>query len=202
MTTFLLIRHGAHLLGGDTIAGRMPGVHLSPLGREQAQRLADRVGDLPIRAVYSSPIDRCRETAAPLADRLGVPVAVSEALSEIDVGEWTGRKLDDLRPLPEWRRWNEFRSGTRAPGGESMLEVQARIVGEMQRLSALHGEQGCVALFSHGDVIKAAAGYYLGVPLDLVRRIEISLVSVSVIRVDEFGPWVLGINNTGEVLIG
>jgi probable phosphoglycerate mutase len=200
MTAFLLIRHGAHLLGGGTIAGRMPGVHLSPLGRDQADRMAGRVARMPVRSIYCSPIDRARETAQPLADRLNLPVQVSEALSEIDFGEWAGRTLDELRPLPLWRRWNEFRSGTRAPGGESMLEVQSRVVAEVLRLSDRNGDD-CVALVSHGDVIKAALAYFMGVPLDLFCRIEISLASVSAVHVGEYGPWVLGVNNTGDDLL-
>jgi probable phosphomutase (TIGR03848 family) len=201
MATFLLIRHGAHLLGGETIAGRMEGVHLSPLGKSQAAGLIGRVGGLPIRAVYTSPVARCRETAAPLAAHLGLAPQAAEGLSEIDFGEWTGRTLADLRPLPEWKRWNAFRSGARAPGGESMVEVQSRIVLEMERLAAAH-EGECIALFSHGDVIKAAVAHWLGVPLDLFVRIEISLASVSVVRLAEFGPWILGVNNAGDVVLG
>ena len=201
MTTFLLIRHGAHLLGGETIAGRMPGVRLSPLGEAQAAGLVGRVGGAPIRAVYSSPVERCVQTARPLAAHLGVDVAVAEGLTEIDFGAWTGRTLEELRPLAGWKRWNAFRSGARPPGGESMAEVQGRVVREMERLSGEHPDE-CVALFSHGDVIRAAVAYFLGAPLDLFQRIEISLASVSVVRIGEFGPSVLGVNCAGEVVMG
>lgn len=200
MTTFLLIRHGAHLLGGETIVGRAPGVHLAPEGHAQAAGLVGRVGGLPIRGVYSSPMERCRETATPLAAHLGLAVQIAPGLNEIDFGEWTGRTLAELRPLEAWRRWNAFRSGARVPGGEAMLEVQARIVAEMEGLRERHGE-GCVALFSHGDVIKAAAAWALGVPLDLFHRLEIGLASVTVIRLAEGGPTVLGVNHTGGVAI-
>jgi probable phosphomutase (TIGR03848 family) len=201
MATFLLIRHGAHLLGGETIAGRMEGVHLSPLGHSQAAGLISRVGSVPIRAVYTSPVTRCRETAAPLAAHLGLAAQVADGLSEIDFGEWTGRTIAELRPLPQWKRWNAFRSGARAPGGESMVQVQSRIVREMELLAESHAGE-CIALISHGDVIKAAVAHWLGVPLDLFQRIEISLASLSVIRLAEFGPWVLGVNSTGEVVLG
>jgi probable phosphoglycerate mutase len=197
MTTFLLIRHGAHLLGGDLIAGRTPEVRLSPLGHDQARRMAERVAKLPVQAIYSSPADRTRETASYLAERLALPVQLLENLYEIDFGDWTGRSLDELRQSERFRLWNSFRSGTWIPGGEVMIETQARIVTEMLRLRERHGD-GCVALVSHGDVIKAAVAYFLGVPLDLFTRLEIGLASVSVIAIGDQGPWVLGVNTTGE----
>ena len=197
MTTFLLIRHGAHLLGGDLIAGRTPEVRLSPLGHDQARRMAERVAKLPVQAIYSSPADRTLETASYLAERLALPVQVLDGLYEIDFGDWTGRSLDELRQSERFRLWNSFRSGTRVPGGEVMIETQARIVTEMLRLRERHGK-GCVALVSHGDVIKAAVAYFLGVPLDLFTRLEIGLASVSVIAIGDQGPWVLGVNTTGE----
>jgi len=199
MTTFLLIRHGAHLLGGDTIAGRMPNVHLSDLGREQAGGMAERVARLPVAALYSSPADRTRETAGFLSERLGLPVQTLETLHEIDLGDWTGRKLEDLRRQETFGRWNTFRSGTRVPNGETMAEAQSRIVGEMLRLRDRHPND-CIALVSHGDVIKAALAYFLGVPLDLFTRIEIGLASVSVVGIFDHGPWVLCVNNTGSEL--
>lgn len=199
MTTFLLIRHGAHLLGGDLIAGRTPGVHLSPLGREQARRMAERVARLPVAAIYASPADRTRETADLLAQTLNLPVQVLESLDELDFGEWTGRSVAELRSAEGFARWNGFRSGTRMPGGETMLEIQARVVGEMLRLREQHGES-CIALVSHGDVIRAALAWALGMPLDLLTRIEIGLASVSVVAVADYGPWVLGVNHSGENL--
>lgn len=197
-TTFLLIRHAAHLLGGGTIAGRSADVHLSPLGHAQARAMAERVAKLPVRAIYCSPVDRARETAAPLAERLRLPVQIADALCELDFGDWTRKMLDELRPQPKWQQWNAFRSGARMPGGESMLEVQSRIVGEMLRLRDRHPDQ-CVALVSHGDVIKSAIAYWLGVPLDLFMRIEIGLASISVVAIGDYGPWVLCVNNTGEI---
>lgn len=199
MTTFLLIRHGAHLLGGDTIAGRTQDVHLSELGRNQAAEMAERVARLPVAALYSSPADRTRETAEFLSERLGLPVQFLETLHEIDLGDWTGRKLEDLRRLETFARWNSFRSGTRVPNGEAMVETQARIVGEMLRLREKHPDE-CIALVSHGDVIKAALAYFLGVPLDLFMRIEIGLASVSIVAIFDHGPWVLCVNNTGSEL--
>lgn len=198
-TTFLLIRHGAHTLGHGVIAGRAA-VPLSGLGREQAAGLVDQVGDLSIQAIYCSPVPRAEETAAPLAAHLGLPIRTSDALSEIHYGEWTEQNLDDLRPQERWRQWNAFRSGCGVPGGERMLEIQARVVTEMMRLKEEHpGEM--VALFSHGDIIKSAIAYWLGVPLDLFLRIEISLASVSVVEIGDYGPHVLCVNNTGDIAL-
>jgi probable phosphomutase (TIGR03848 family) len=199
MTTFLLLRHGAHLLGGDLIAGRTPGVHLSPLGHEQAERMAARVARLPVAAIYCSPAERTRETAEHLGRRLNLPVQIREALNELDFGEWTGRSVAELRSEERFGRWNTFRSGTRMPGGETMLEIQTRVVAELLSLRERHGD-GCVALVSHGDVIKAALAWALGVPLDLFMRIEIGLASVSMVAVADYGPWVLCVNHGGEEL--
>src|SRR4051794_6301363 len=122
-TTFLLIRHGAHRLGGETLAGRMEGVAMSELGREQVRRAGSRVKKLGLAAIYSSPIERCQETAGILSEECGVGVEVREGLAELDFGKWTGEKLAALREDEHWRRWNGHRSGTRMPGGETMLEV-------------------------------------------------------------------------------
>jgi len=200
LCVFLLVRHGAHALGGGVVAGRSAEAPLSDAGREQARRAARRIGHLPVRAIYSSPVQRAMQTADILAEAMGLPVQLSDSLSEIDYGQWTGRKLDELRTQELWKGWCEFRSGTRVPGGELMSQVQARVVAEMLRLRDRHrGEY--VALVSHGDVIKAAVAYFLGVPLDLFQRIEISLASVSAVALGDRGPWVLCVNNTAEVVL-
>ena len=196
-TTFLLCRHGAHLLGHGKIAGRTA-VDLSPEGREQSADLVGRIEHLPIRAIYASPVLRVQETARPLAERLGLAIETSDALAEVDFGEWTGKTLDELRPQDSWKQWNAFRSGAAIPGGERMLELQARVVGEMLRLRERHPGE-VVALYSHGDVIKAAVAYWLGVPIDLFQRMEIGLASVSVVAVGDYGPWVLCVNHMGQV---
>jgi probable phosphoglycerate mutase len=195
VTTFLLIRHALHELGGDRIAGRLPDVHLSPDGLAQAEQLAARLDGVRIDAVRASPMERTRETAAPLAARRGLRLETCDDLLEIDYGEWTGRPLDALREDERWRRWNTFRSGHRVPGGESMIEVQSRAFALLQRLSAQHPD-GHLALVSHADVIKAVVAQCLGAPLDLFQRIEISPASVSVVVVAELGPWVVCVNHT------
>ncbi len=198
MTVFFLIRHALHLFGGDKIAGRTPDVHLSPQGQEQAEQLSQRLSNIAFEAIYSSPMERTQETANAIAARQNVCVQVRSEINELDFGDWSGHKLDDLRPQEQWKQFNAFRSGTRAPNGELMLETQSRIVTLMQGLRAQH-PNGNVALVSHADVIKSAVAYYLGTPLDLMSRIEISPASVSVIAVADYGPWILGLNHTGDL---
>ena len=197
-TTFALIRHAAHGLLGRRMAGRMPGVNLDEAGQTQADALAERLSDAPISAVYSSPLERAMQTAAPLALRLNLPVQIDTAITELDYGDWTGLTFAELDALPEWKPYNVFRSGTRIPGGEMMLDAQTRTVAFMQALCRKHPNEH-VALVSHADIIKGAIAYYLGVPLDLFLRIEISPASLSVIAVDEYGPRVLRVNDTGAL---
>jgi probable phosphomutase (TIGR03848 family) len=198
MTVFFLIRHALHSLGGDKIAGRTPGVHLSPDGQTQVVQLVERLASVPLKAIYCSPLERTRETAQPIADRLGLPVQICEELNELDFGDWSGQKLEELRKLDKWQQFNSFRSGVRAPNGELMLETQARIIRAIERLRERHPDE-YVALVSHGDVIKSAVAYCLGIHLDMFQRIEISTASVSVVAISDYGPWVLCINNIGDL---
>jgi broad specificity phosphatase PhoE len=193
MTTFALIRHASHGLLGHTMVGRAPGVPLSPDGVREAERLAERLEGSGVGALYSSPLERARATAAPIAARLRLRVQIADELNEIDFGDWTNRTLTDLHDLEEWRRFNLFRSSSRIPNGEAMMDVQARMLRLIERLCSVHPDL-TVALVSHGDVIKATLAHHLGVPLDLFQRIEISPASVSLVRIARYGPEVLLIN--------
>jgi probable phosphomutase (TIGR03848 family) len=197
MVKILLVRHGAHDLLGRTVAGRMEGVPLNPGGHEQAARLAEQLASLPVQAVYSSPVQRAVETVTPIAERLRLDITFSEALSELDFGEWTGRTLAELMDEPIWQRFNSFRTGTTVPGGERFLDVQARAVGELDRIAGLHPE-GLVVVVSHGDVIRAVLTFYLGMPLDHYMRFEISPASVSVVDLNSYGVRVLTMNWTPD----
>ena len=197
-TRVLLIRHGDNDFVGRTLAGWLPDVHLNQSGRRQAERLAERLAGAPIRAIYTSPLERTCETAAPLAARLGLELRLSEALGEVHLGEWTGRGIRDLEDDPQWRRFNAARSSTRIPGGELMLEVQARMVEVFEGFRREHPES-LVAAFSHGDPIRVLLLHALGMPLDYINRLEISTAAVSVIELNEWGPVVLRINDTGEL---
>ena len=183
MATFYLIRHGNNDLIGHTLAGRLPGVHLNAAGRQQAARLAEGLAREQIQQIFSSPLERARETAAPIAERLCLPVRISEAFNEVDFGEWTGRTIAEMEHLEAWKQWNSFRSGSRIPGGETMLEVQARFVSALEKL---HGAfpNGSLGIISHADPIRAALVYWLGMPLDLLQRIEISAASVTIVTLD------------------
>lgn len=192
-TTVFLVRHAAHDRVDRILCGRMPGVSLSQAGRKQAARLADRLAREPIATIHTSPLDRARETAAPLAVRLGLPAEVVEDLLEIDLGAWSGRSFDELETDPLWAAWNKARAMTRAPGGETMLEAQWRVVRHIERLRARYPERG-VVLVSHGDVIKAALAYHLGLPLDAYGRFEISPASISTLVVGDWGAKVLSLN--------
>jgi probable phosphoglycerate mutase len=193
MSLFYLIRHGTIATIGHSIAGRAPGVHLTDEGRWQADALAERLAREPITRIYSSPLERARETAAPIAQRLGLQTAVADEIAELDFGAWTGRTMNELEQSSQWKLFNTFRSGTQMPGGEWMLQVQSRAVLFLQGLrNQFPGEQ--IAVVSHGDVIRAVLLYYLGMPLDLILRLEVSPGSISVLRLDQYGPQVLAVN--------
>lgn len=195
MTTFLLIRHASTDSIGKAIVGRNPGVHLNPQGMREAETLAEWVAKMHVAAIYSSPLERARETAAPLARRLELPVNECEDLNEMNFGVWSGLSFEELHAMPEWHRFNSLRSVTAAPGGESMLDVQARIVALMKRLAQTHPQQQ-VALFSHSDVIKAALVHFLGSPLDLFQRLEVSPASVSTLALADAAVKIIGINHS------
>jgi len=199
-TTLLLVRHGVTASTGKVLPGRAPGLHLSPAGREQAHRAAMRLSELTTvpSALYASPLERTRETAAPIAAALGLKVRIDKGLVECDFGEWTGRRLSSLRRLAQWRAVQHAPSTFRFPGGESFTEMQLRIWGALERLSAAHpGET--VVLVSHADPIKAAVTYAQGVPLDLFQRTVISTCSISAVMLTGTTPIVLSVNNTGSL---
>lgn len=195
MTTFFLIRHGSCSGLGQTLWGRTPGVCLNETGQIEAQRLAERLQETTLQAIYSSPLERALETAETIARSMELEVNKNSALDEVDFGEWTGKSFDVLSSDERWGSFNSVRSATRIPGGESFLEVQTRIVTELERISAQHNDEH-VAIVSHADVIKAALGYFTATPIDLLQRIEISPCSVSVVELDRDTLKLLTINNT------
>lgn len=199
MTIILLIRHGENdWVGSHRLAGRTPGVHLNEKGREQAVVVADRLREQPITAVYSSPLERCMETAQPLAEALGVAVQPRPGLLEADYGDWQGASLKDLAKEADWQLVQFYPSGYRFPGGETLREVQSRMVAEIEAIRDAHPKE-VVAIYCHSDVIKSAVAHYLGAPLDLFQRIVIDTASVSVIGFHQFGPRIIRINDTGEL---
>src|SRR5215217_3998575 len=194
MTTFFLIRHASCSGLGQTLWGRTTGICLNEKGRLEAQRLADRFKGITLQAVYSSPLERALETAEAIARSMRLEVEKNSALNEIDFGEWTGKAFDELSSDERWRRFNTNRSMTTIPGGESFLQVQSRVVTELERLALQH-PGAAVAIVSHADVIKAVVAYFAATPIDLLQRIEISPCSVSVVAVSKDSTKLWSINN-------
>lgn len=197
MATFYLIRHGNNDMVGEAIAGWSPGINLNAQGREQAERLAWKLLGRGITRIYSSPLERALETAAPIARALGLKVEVRETLGEVRFGEWTGERFADLEADPRWKQFNSYRAGTRAPGGEMMLESQVRMVTELETLRARHGSE-TMAVVSHGDIIRSALVYYAGMSIDLYQRLEIRPASFSVLQLEDWGPRIRKLNETAD----
>ena len=195
----LLVRHGQTPTTGKVLPGRAPGLHLADTGKSQAEAVAERIGALTkVTAVYASPLERAKETAAPIAKRLGVKTVIERGLLECDFGDWTGRELKDLYKESGWAGVQRHPSGFRFPHGESFPEMQARIVGAVAKLSERHPGETIVAV-SHADPIKAAVADAVGTPLDLFQRIVISPCSVTAIAYSLVGPTVLAVNSTGAL---
>jgi probable phosphoglycerate mutase len=195
MTRFLLIRHGSTATLGSGIAGWKPGIDLTAGGVAEVRALAHVVESRPVEALYTSPLERTCQTAAILAEVLGREPTICEALGELRFGRWTGLSFEELNSDPQWRYFNTFRSGTRIPDGELMLETQARVVAALLTLRDAH-PAGCVALVTHGDVIKAALTYLLGMPLDFYARLEIAPASLSEFELGEQHVCVHSLNRT------
>ena len=223
-TTILFVRHGATTTTGRELPGRAPGLHLSDEGRRQADGVAARIRAMahppapapaggngasangttkrsrpkgtPIAAVYASPLERTRETAAPIGAALGLDVLADEGLVELDVGEWTGMELKAAYKRPEWATIQRYPSGFTFPGGESFLAMQSRVVATVDRLRAAHPGQTIVAV-SHADPIRALVAHAMGTHLDLFQRIVVSPCSLTAIAFGDGGPLVLTVNATG-----
>lgn len=198
-TYVLLIRHGENdWVGTDRLAGRTPGVHLNEKGRQQAVEVADLLRKQPLAAIYSSPLERCLQTAQPLADALGLPVVPEPGVLEVDYGQWRGAHLKELAQLPEWQRVQHFPSTFRFPDGETLREVQSRAVAAVDRIYLQYPNQ-TVAIFSHGDVIRTMVAHYMGVPLDLFQRTIISTASISILAFHQHAPAVIAVNYRPEL---
>ncbi len=176
------------------LPGRAPGLHLAEAGQGQAEAVAARLAALKrVDAIYTSPLERTRETARPIGQARELKVQVERGLLECDFGEWTGRALKDLAKEPSWTTVQRYPSGFRFPGGESFVEMQSRMVGAINRLVDRH-RGGVVVVVSHADPIKAAVADALGTHLDLFQRIVVSPCSVTAISYGSGGPAVLTVN--------
>jgi len=201
MATVILVRHGrstANVAG--ILTGRAPGVDLDAVGRSQAERTAERLAVVPLVAVVSSPLARCRQTARAIAGRQGdaAQVQLEPGIIECDYGEWQGRPLRELAQEPLWSVVQTEPSAAVFPGGESLTAMQARSVAAIRRrdaeLEAEHGPGAVWVAVSHGDIIKSVLADALGMGLDLFQRINVNPGSVSIVRYSPTRPDVIATN--------
>lgn len=200
MTTLLLVRHGHTDAAGKRLTGRAPGVHLNELGRRQAERLVERLDGVRIDAIVSSPLERCRETAAPLAKARGRAVDVGRAWIEVGYGEWTGRSISQLRRTKLWRRVMFAPSNVRFPGGESLLEVQGRAVDATLDIADRHA-RGTVLVVSHADVIRLLVAHVAGMHADHLQRLSIDTASITAVSISDGFPRLLTLNDTADLAV-
>ena len=200
MTTLLLVRHGHTDTAGKRLTGRAPGVHLNELGRGQAERLVERLDGVRIDTIVSSPLERCRETVAPLAKARGHAVDVGRAWIEVGYGEWTGRSISQLRRTKLWRRVMFAPSNVRFPGGESLLEVQVRAVDASFDIAARHA-RGTVLVVSHADVIRLVVAHLAGMHADHLQRLSIDTASITAVSISDGFPRLLTVNETDDLAV-
>lgn len=200
MAYILLVRHGQNdWVKKNRLAGWTPGVHLNEEGQKQVEALAERLLQWPIKAIYSSPLERCMETAAALAHPHQLQIARLETIGEVRYGEWEGKKIKKLAKEKAWHTVQHYPSRFRFPGGESFLEVQQRAVEAIESLNAEHPKE-IIVIVSHADVIKLVLAYYMGTHIDLFQRIGLSPASVSVLALGENGlVRVLRVNDSGPL---
>jgi probable phosphomutase (TIGR03848 family) len=201
MTYVLLVRHGQNdWVQKRRLAGWTPGIHLNEEGREQVDRLAGRLTDLPIKAIYSSPLERCLETAEAVGSSLRLGVSQLPAVGEVRYGKWEGKKVKKVsRKKRSWYAVQHYPSRFRFPGGETLREVQDRAVAALEELCAKHKDE-MILVVSHADVIKLLLAHYLGVHIDLFQRLIISPASVSALQLSDGGlVRVLRINDDGPL---
>jgi broad specificity phosphatase PhoE len=176
--TIHLVRHAEHAFLGHGLAGRTPAIALSSAGIAQAQALARHYAGQEVRAVLTSPVQRAQETACAIASALGLVPVIEPGIEEIDFGAWSGAAFATLAPQPGWAAWNNARAIAPTPGGETMLMAQVRAVSALTQQRA---QGGMVIAVSHADVIKAVLAIVLGMPLDLLHRLEIAPASRSIL---------------------
>lgn len=198
MATLLLVRHGHTDSAGKRLTGWTAGIHLNEIGRQQAEHLVERVDGIRVDAIYSSPLERCRETAAPLAKARRLSVHVRRHLIETGYGEWTGRSIAQVRKTKLWRTVERVPSAMRFPGGESLLEVQARAVDEVNRIARDH-PKGIVVVVSHADPIRLVIAQVAGADVDHLHRLVVDTCSITAIALENAVPRLLKVNDTGDL---
>lgn len=199
MTILLLIRHASNdYLKEGRLAGWTPGVHINAAGQCEADALARRLAHLPIAAIYSSPLERAVDTAQVIAACQKLDVQMREELGEVRAGEWTGKPIKELEETETWKQIQAHPVGTRLPGGESIDEVQTRMVAAIDAIVATHPQQ-IVAVVSHADPLKAVIAHYLGLDLNQYQRLVISPASITVFFFGERGPMLFRLNDSDKL---
>jgi broad specificity phosphatase PhoE len=200
VVTVLLVRHASYSLIDRVLVGRAPHVGLSEPGWRQAHALARDLVQRPISRVQSSPQRRARETAEPIAHAFGLPIEIAPKMDELDVGLWSGASFEKLSSNAHWQAWNSKRSSTRPPGGESMRELQERVLDHLAALEREHpGEE--IVLVSHAEPIRAAVLHYRGLPLDAFAQVRIAPGSITVLRLNEQNGELTDRPNAGPQLV-
>ncbi len=195
MPLLLLIRHGENeYTKTGKLAGYLPNVHLNERGQKQAQELAEALKDVPIKAIYSSPLERAIETATPIAEARGLKVIQEIGLIETNVGKWQGRSLKALHLHKHWKVVQNSPSRAQFPEGETFYGCQARIVASIDKIIAAHKPKDIIACVFHADPIKLAVSHYLGLPLDNFQRLGCDTVSVSALYVGDMGAQLIKLN--------
>lgn len=187
MPILLLIRHGENdFVKSHKMAGRLPGVHLNEKGQKQAQALADALIDVPLKAVYSSPLERAMETAAPIAEPHKLKIVQEPDLMDTDIGKWQGRSWRVLGLTKIWKIVQNAPSRFRFPNGESFIEAQTRCANALERIIQKHNKpKDIVAVVFHADPIRMAVAHFLGMPLDHFQRLSCDTGSITVIHASE-----------------
>lgn len=195
MPTILLVRHGENdYVKKGRLAGRLPGVHLNDTGRRQAAWLAEKLKATPVKAIYSSPLERTLETARPLAEALSLEIQPRFGLIEVDCGDWQDQSLKQLKRLQLWKIVQASPSSFTFPGGESFFAAQQRIVAELQSIARQSQPKDLLVCVSHSDPIKLAVAYLIGLPLDLFQRLNVSPGSTTALSIGEASASLLAMN--------
>lgn len=200
MTTLILLRHGRTTANtGGVLAGWMPGVQLDETGTAQVQAVGERLAKVPLAAIVSSPLERCRQTSAAVAAGRDITVHADDRLGEARYGDWTGRGIKELAKEPLWKVVQQHPSAAVFPGpeGEGLAQTQARAVAAVRAWNATLGPDAVWLACSHGDVIKAILADALGLHLDQFQRIVVDPASISVVNYTETRPFVVRVNDTG-----
>jgi probable phosphomutase (TIGR03848 family) len=194
MPIILLIRHGETDFVGKRLSGHLPGVHLNSTGKRQADDLAQNLRGAPIKAIYSSPLERALETAFPLSQITGTPIKICQGLSEINFGTWQGKTIKQMHRFKLWKVVVEKPSEMQFPQGETFLEAKERLVTAIDEINHAHAETDLVAVFSHSDSISLLVSHFLNMPLDDFHRVSIDTASISVLSLGKGQPTIRHLN--------